>query len=229
MVYSSIAFKGVYMALFDYVLFDLDGTVSNTQEGIFKSIDYAMDKMGMPRMTAEEMKKYIGPPLTVSFVKFLGMDDDAALKCLNAYRERYDAAGVRECCLYDGIKEVMLRLKKAGVKIALATSKPQEPAEAILKMLGIYDIPDFIAGATLDERRNTKAKVIEYALQGLGNPDRKRTVLIGDRCYDAEGAEKAGINCIGVTYGFGTKDEFEKYGVNLIADSPEDILRILKV
>jgi len=209
--------------MYNYVLFDLDGTISDSSEGITKGIRIALKKMGIEVEDLSELRRFIGPPLKYSFSTFYGFDDEQCKQATIYYREYYSEIGLFENELYPGMAELLERIKKSGRKIAVATSKPERFTLRILEKFGIRDYFNVVAGASPDDRRDEKYKVVEYALAQLGNPPLSEVVLVGDTRFDAEGAGKIGIDCIGVLYGFGTKEDLLKAGAKYIAPTIDDI------
>jgi len=213
--------------MYKYILFDLDGTISDSSEGITKGIQVALEYMGIDVPDRKELRKFIGPPLDYSFKNFMGFDDEQSKLATEKYREYYSKGGMFENVAYDGIEELLKRIKASGRKIAVTTSKPEVFSVQILEKFGLAEYFDIIAGASLTEKRGLKHEVIAYALEQFGNPDLSEVVLVGDTRFDAEGANKIGIDCIGVLYGFGTREELEKEGVIRIAQNVEDIYAFL--
>lgn len=206
----------------EYVLFDLDGTLTEPSLGITNSVMYAFEKFGIEIKDRSELYKFIGPPLIDSFIEYYGFTRENALKAIEYYREYYSQKGIFENRLYDGIKELLSELYKEGKKIILATSKPQKFAEQILEHFGIDKYFYFVGGATMDESRSQKDEVIEYILNEC-KIDTTKAVMIGDRKYDVLGAHKFGIKTVGVTFGFGAKEELLLSGADFIADTPKEI------
>ncbi len=210
-----------------YILFDLDGTLTEPSLGITNSVMYAFKKFGIEIKDRSELYKFIGPPLIDSFVEYYGFTKENALKAVEYYREYYSVKGIFENRLYDGIRELLSALYKEGKKIILATSKPQKFAEQILKHFGIDKYFYFVGAATMDEKRTQKDEVIEYILTEC-KIDTSAAVMIGDRKYDVLGAHKFGIKAIGVTFGFGSKEELLQSGADFIADTPQEIKNLIK-
>lgn len=206
----------------EYVLFDLDGTLTEPSLGITNSVMYAFKKFGIEIKDRSELYKFIGPPLIDSFVEYYGFTRENALKAIEYYREYYSVKGIFENRLYDGIKELLASLYSKGKKIILATSKPQKFAEQILKHFEIDKYFCFVGAATMDEKRTQKDEVIEYVLKEC-EIDTSKAVMIGDRKYDVLGAHKFGIKAIGVTFGFGSREELTQSGADFIADTPKEI------
>lgn len=210
--------------LYKYLFFDLDGTITDSAPGITNSCAYALSKYGINE-TNEQLKRFVGPPLIPSWMKSYGFSEETAKQALEYYREYFVEKGIYENYPYDGIKEVLLKLKNAGMKIVLATSKPEPYAERIVEYFEMTDIFDLVAGSTLSENRSKKVEVIEYAIDKMNIKDRSEVLMIGDRSYDIKGAALAGIDSMGVLYGYGTKEEVEK--AKYIAATVEDIANII--
>lgn len=206
-----------------YVLFDLDGTLTDPAEGITASVNYALKKFGRDVDDMTLLYKYIGPPLVRSFIEFEGMTQEEAYEGLKYYRENFIKEGIFQNEIYVGIEELLLKLKNSGYAIILATSKPEELAEQILEHFDIKRYFDFIAGNTLDEKRQTKREVIEHILNHYPEIERENAIMVGDRRYDVEGAAQCGIDTIGVLYGYGGAEELSTAGAKLLARSPEDV------
>lgn len=212
---------------YKYVLFDLDGTLTDPYEGISKSVQYSLESFGIEEKDEDILKKFIGPPLKESFMKFYGFDEEKALKAVEKYRERYITTGVYENALIDGVKDTLAILKEKGIRIFLATSKPQPLAEIILKHFGISEYFDFIGGADFNYNRDEKWQVIEYVFENSGIKDRENALMIGDRMHDIIGAKKTGLKCLCVLCGYGSREEFTEYGADYIVETIPDILNIV--
>ena len=212
---------------FRYILFDLDGTLTDSAPGITASVKYALKKSGEPVPDYSVLCKFIGPPLLHGFMSFCGMSEERAEKAVEYYREYYGVKGIFESELYPGVKELLAKLCAAGKKIILATSKPEVFAVKILEHFCISDYFYFTAGATLDKTRTEKADVIAYALKSAGVTDRRKAVMVGDRFHDIEGAKANGIRSVGVLYGFGNRTELENAGADFIAGDTNKLCRIL--
>lgn len=217
------------MKKYTTVLFDLDGTLTDPGEGIVNSVAYALNKYGIEVEDKKSLYKFIGPPLLVSFSTYYGFNEEKSREAIEFYREYYKVKGINECKLFDGIKELLESLKKSGYKIALATSKPELFAHIVLQNYGIDKYFDFIGGATIDEKtRYTKEHVLEYVLSNIEEKDRSKILMIGDRCFDINGAKAYGLDSVGVTFGYGTREELEESGATYIVDTPKEIENLLK-
>ncbi|MBQ9162024.1 MAG: HAD hydrolase-like protein [Clostridia bacterium] len=212
------------MAEFDYILFDLDGTVSDSVEGITNSVMHAERRYGRPASTREELLKFVGPPLAEMFEKHLGVDREGGLLAVEYYREYYNDKGIFENRIYDGIEDVLKTLHDNGKTVLLATSKPEVYAVRILEHFGLAQYFDHICGALLHGRTD-KAEVIEYALSTAGIIDRNRFLMVGDRMHDILGAKKTGLRSCGVLFGYGSLEELNEIGPDFIAETPMDILK----
>ena len=210
-----------------YVLFDLDGTISDSYEGITKSVVYTLEKMGItPPENREALRVFIGPSLWDSFMTHYHLDANDAERAVQYYREYYAPHGMLDCKLYDGVRGTLTELNALGKKLILATSKPEPAAVQILKHFGILDLFEFAAGASLDTSRTEKADVIKYALKSA-HASADNSIMVGDRLYDVAGAHKIGMPCIGVLYGYGDREELEAVGADYIVSEIKDIVKII--
>ena len=226
--YEPVVNEGGIMKKYDIVLFDLDGTLTDPGEGITSSVAYALNKYGIEVKDKRELYKFIGPPLYESFSTFYGFSEEKSREAIEYYREYYREKGINECKLYDGIEELLSNLKKAGYKLSLATSKPDVFAHRVLENYNIHKYFDFIGAATADEKtRSTKEQVIEYVLTSLNVTDNSKVVMIGDRCFDINGAKQFKMDSIGVTFGYGSYNELLECGATYIVDSTKEIEKIL--
>ena len=209
---------------YKYVLFDLDGTVTDSSEGITSSVAYALDKKGIPYADKHSLKHFIGPPLREQFMKCYNLSVDEGEEMVKLYREFYSVKGIFMISLYDGIEHLLMSLKKHGIIVVLATSKPEKYAKIILDHLSLSEYFDFIAGANMDNTRTSKAEVINYALNSIGASECKTDiVMIGDHEADVYGAAECGIDSIFVTYGFGNISSEDKFNPVVILNSAEEI------
>ena len=213
--------------MYDIILFDLDGTLTDPGIGITNSVAHALAHWNIEVKDRAELYKFIGPPLSDSFMRYYGFSEEDAIHAIAVYREYFSVKGLYENEVYPGIPEMLQSLKDAGKTVVLATSKPEGFAVEILRHFGLYDYFDIIAGASMDESRNKKADVIAYAISQMKNPDLSRMIMIGDREHDILGAKQIGIDSIGVLYGYGDRAEHEKAGATYIAEKVKDILPML--
>lgn len=213
--------------MYEYVLFDLDGTLTDPGIGITNAVIYALNKFSIRVEDRTELYRFIGPPLLDSFQQFYGFNLTESREAIQYYREYYAEKGLLENRVYDGIPELLRSLKKSGRKLLVATSKPEVYAVQILEHFGLLPYFDLVAGASLDESRNRKEDVIRYALQKI-NGDPAQAVMVGDRVHDVEGAKANGLPVIGVLYGYGSEEELVGAGADLIAKNPGDVIRIIE-
>ncbi len=213
--------------MYDIVLFDLDGTLTDPGEGITNSVAYALNKFGIKVNDKSELYNFIGPPLIDSFMKYYGMSYDDGLKAVEYYREYFGVTGIYENTMFDGIPDLLDTIKKSGRTISLATSKPEQYAVRILEHFNLTQYFDFVGAATMDETRSKKADVIDYTLKQLSITDKSKVVMVGDRHHDIEGAKQNGIDSIGVLVGYGDKAELENAGATYISENIDDIIKFL--
>ena len=209
------------------ILFDLDGTITNPAEGITTSVAYALDFYGNKYESKKQLELFIGPPLREQFMEYCGVDREKGEEYVKKYREYYSVKGIYQNEVYEGIDTMLSSLKKAGKRIVLATSKPEEFAKIILDHFDLSKYFDFVAGALMSNARTNKADVIRYALESIGNVDINSTVMVGDRLHDVEGASELGIKTVGVTFGFGSRKELCDAGAFMIADTVSELSDIL--
>jgi phosphoglycolate phosphatase len=209
------------------ILFDLDGTLTDPQPGITRSIQYALEKLGKPVPAVDDLLWCIGPPLQASLRKMLGPDADKAETALSIYRERYSAVGKFENKVYPGIPGTLSELNRQGFNLFVATSKPYVFANDILAHYGVLRFFKRSYGSELDGALADKGELIAYILKKEGLPA-KNTMMVGDRSHDIIGAKKNGVYSLGVTYGYGTKEELARAGADYIVDSPQEIIELAK-
>ena len=210
----------------DCVLFDFDGTVYDTVRGITRSVRYALGKHEMDA-ELEELRCFAGPPLVDMFMSFCRVDQEEAEELVRDFRERYGPVGVYESEPFEGIRELLISLRQAGMKTGIATSKPQNMAELLLERSGLRELFDVVAGSDpTRENNNAKWQVLTAAMESLNAPA-DRCVLVGDTKYDVEGAAKIGIPCIGVRWGYAAEGELEAAGAAAIAENMRDLERLL--
>lgn len=205
------------------VLFDLDGTLTKSEEGITRSALYAAEQMGFTGFTKEQFMAFIGPPLYASFQKICGMTPEQAEEAITIYRSRFSTIGWAENEVYPGIAQLMRSLKKNGVKIAIATAKPQAFAEKIAKKFGFAPYLEAIVGPGFGNKHESKAAIVKKAMDLLGGVP----VMVGDRCFDVDGGKANGIDTIGVCYGYGTREELESAGATYVLDTVEELTDVL--
>ena len=214
------------MKNYDTYLFDLDGTITDSSLGITNSVIYALKKFGIEETDRKKLYRFIGPPLADSFARFYGFDEEQCEMGVVYYREYYSDCGIFENRVYDGFEDLLIGLKKAEKQLIVATSKPEPYARQIIKYFHLEPYFDYVAGMEMNGGRGTKAEVIEYALQACGIHERSGVLMVGDREHDVIGAKHAGIDCLGVLYVFGTREELETAGADYIVELPEEILKM---
>lgn len=209
------------------VIFDLDGTITDSEEGIINSLKYTFKKYGFTDYEDNKLKKYLGPPLQETFMEVLGFDEHKAKDAVEVYREYFRDIGIFENKLYEGIEKVLKELSDEGKMILLATSKAEIFAKRILDHFKISDYFTFIGGSELDGSRSRKSEVINYAIENAGVKDLKKVVMVGDRKHDIIGAKEIGIDSIGVLYGYGNREELDTAGATLVVETIESLRRVL--
>lgn len=212
---------------YKYVLFDLDGTIIDSSEGIVSSFIYALSKFGIEEKPGEHMRRIIGPPLSHSFRNYYGFNDEDTELGVKYYREVFKAGLMLKNTLYPGMVELFDELRKNGKKVIVATSKPEIFVRPILADLVILDKFDFIAGSIVGDVRVDKGEIIDYIISEMRISDRRECVMIGDRDRDITGAIDVGVDAIGVLHGFGSREELEGAGCKIIAADAYELRDIL--
>ncbi|MDD3164840.1 MAG: HAD hydrolase-like protein [Oscillospiraceae bacterium] len=210
-----------------FVLFDLDGTITDSAPGILAAARYALAQFGITEPDDAVMLQYIGPPLPDSFETYHGLSPQDARTALAHYRTYYAAQGIFQCALYPGIRALLRDLSQAGMRVVLATSKPEPFARQILAHFDILQYFSFVCGNTMDETRTSKAQVLAEIAAHYPDLCPENAVMVGDRRFDCEGAQSAGIPAIGVLYGFGSRDELQKAGAYAFAETVEALRHVL--
>lgn len=207
--------------------FDLDGTLTDSAEGIINSVIFAVKTYGIEESDREALKAFVGPPLKESLMNRYGFDSARADEAVSRFRVRFSSVGIFENALYDGIPEVLSKLRERGDRVILATSKPETFARRILDHFDLTQYFDFICGADLAaNNRMEKEEVLRYALE-ISGADPKDSYMIGDRKYDMAGGRKFGFSTVGVLYGYGSREELERAGADLICESVEELREVL--
>ncbi|MDF2886627.1 MAG: HAD-superfamily hydrolase, subfamily variant 1 [Lacrimispora sp.] len=207
----------------DYLLFDLDGTLTDPKEGITKSVRHALNAFGINTENLDELCCFIGPPLKESFMEYYGFSEDDAQKAVGIFREYFSARGIFENKVYEGTAEVLKALVKSGKKLYVASSKPEVFVRKILEHFELDSYFEFMGGADFEEIRVRKADVIHYVLDTCAISDLSRTVMIGDRKHDILGAKEFGMDSVGVLYGYGNRQELLEAGADFLAESIFDL------
>ena len=206
------------------ILFDLDGTLTDSGEGIINCAWLALKYFGLPLPDRETMRVFVGPPLRDSFLRF-GVPEADVEKAIEIYRSRYVPTGMFENTPYPGIRAMLAALKAAGHKLYVATSKPEGMATGILEKFELASYFEHIYGASMDNSRDSKDKVIAYVIEQIGTS--AGTIMVGDTAYDVEGAGVHGIPCIGVSWGYGKVEDMVSAGAVSIAHSPAALMEML--
>lgn len=217
------------MINYQYILFDLDGTLTDPKVGITKSVAYALKSFGIEVEDLDSLCKFIGPPLKESFMKYYGMNSEDGDKAVETYREYFKPYGVYENEVYEGIQGLLARLSACGKHLVLASSKPTVFVETILEHFDLRKYFEVVVGSELDGTRVAKAEVIEYALRLADVTDKSQVVMIGDREHDVIGAKENGVASIGVTYGYGSREEHEACGADMIVESVGELAKALGI
>lgn len=210
------------------ILFDLDGTLTDSGPGIIRCVQYALQKMGRPTPVEEELACFVGPPLLEQFMEYGKFTREEAEQAVGYYRERYRIKGIFENEVYPGIRQLLRQLHLSGLRTGVASSKPEIYVRQILEHFELTQYLEPVTGSELDGRRTDKSEVIEEALRRAGYENqREKVIMCGDRRYDVQGAAEHGLHFVGVSYGYGTREELESAGAVQIADSVEALGRIL--
>ena len=214
------------MKYYDYILFDLDGTLTDSKPGIIECIAYALEKENVP-YTNQILDKMVGPPFRVSMQDFLGLEMPEIEKLIGIYRGVYEEYGYKNCKVFEGVEQMLSALKNAGKVLGVATSKPIKFTQMIMRDFDLGKYFDYVAGASSDASKEAKSDVIQGALENLGVKDKSKVLMVGDRLYDIEGAHMQGIDCAAVLYGYGSKEEFEEYKAEYILAAPDDVVKLV--
>ncbi len=219
------------MNKYKYILFDLDGTISESAGGIRQSLEYAIKQMGKPLPNLDDYTVYIGPPLIDTFLNLCKFTKEESKQGVELYRRYYNEKGKYVNKMYDGIDNVLRTLKSSDVKIAVCSSKYEKFAEEIIEILKLREYFDAVCGSTLDGSRKDKKDLIPYAVRSLGGDfeaEKKSVVMLGDTYFDARGARLCGVDFVGVEYGYGTVEQMKAEGAEVFAKTPADIIGLLK-
>jgi phosphoglycolate phosphatase len=216
------------MVNFDSVIFDFDGTVADTGEGVFDSVRYAIRMEGLAQPSDEDIRKFIGPPLFESFhSEFPEIDDDRVQKLIIHFRAKYSVDGIYKFKVYDGMETLLDNLHRAGVKTAIASSKADTFINFILKNCGLAQYFDEAVGANMKYTASDKSGLVGEALERMKVTDRNRVLMVGDRKYDIEGAHKQNVACAAVLFGYGNLEEFKEYKAEYIVKDCAELEKII--
>jgi len=211
--------------MYKYILFDFDGTVFDTVEGITKSVRYALNKRNLDA-PLESLRCFAGPPLGLTFMEKYGYDEEEAKRFVADYRERYVPIGLYECSVFPGIREMLEALRDKGVKLGIATLKPLHMARTLLEKENMLQLFDISCGADPDKMHETKAEILGRAMRELG-AEAESTIYVGDTKFDVGGAHGCGVKCIGVKYGYAAEGELLEAGADYLADTVEELKELL--
>ena len=207
-------------------LFDLDGCITASAPGIIRCIKETLDESGV-KYNPEDLNKMIGPPFRESMRLYCGLESEETEQFIIGYRARYNEYGWKMFDVYEGIPELLKTLHENGVIVALATSKPERFAKMMIEKANLTQYFDFIGGALSDKSRDKKKDVILYVLDELKIKDKSQVIMIGDRCYDIEGARECGLDTIAVLWGYGNIDEFKEHKAKYICEKPMDVAKLI--
>lgn len=210
---------------YSYLLFDLDGTLTDSGEGIMRCVQYALEKFGIMEQDVRKLRRFVGPPLTDSFRIFCGMNEQDALQAVRYYRERYEIQGILENRVYEGIPELLKDLAAEGRTLIVASSKPEVYVKKVLENFSIAEYFSFTIGSGMNGKLSSKEEILAEVLCRCpaAGEDKRRTVMIGDRRYDIEGARSAQIDSVGVYYGYAEAGELEAAGADYIVQTVDEL------
>jgi phosphoglycolate phosphatase len=211
---------------YDAVLFDFDGTVADTGKGIFNGVFRVLDAMGIDPPEPEKLRYFIGPPLHESFRTVFGFDEEQCNAAVVTYREYYSAKGIFELTLYDGMEELFRKLKARGIKLGISSSKPEVFLKRIVENFNLTDVFDVVTGSDINYIHSDKSVIIKRAMEMLNLPADAKVLMVGDRCFDINGAKKTGVDSAGVLFGYGSREEFEEAGADYIVADADELFEI---
>lgn len=212
---------------YDAVLFDFDGTVADTGKGIFNGVYHVLDSMGIDPPEPEKLRYFIGPPLHESFRIVFGFNEEECKAAVATYREYYSAKGIFELTMYDGMEELFRKLKARGIKLGISSSKPEIFLLRIVNKFGLSELFDTVKGSDIDYIHSDKSLIIRRAMEAMNLPSSAKVLMVGDRCFDINGAKKAGVDSAGVLFGYGSREEFEEAGADYIAADANELFGII--
>lgn len=213
--------------MYQYIMFDLDGTIVESDRGVISSVLFALKELGISVEENQDMKKFLGPPLFYSFTTFLGLDEETTEKAISLYRKHYEREGHLDSPVYEGVEETLKALKEMGKTLLVVTSKPLNMAGKIIRNVGLEEYFVDIIGPTPEEKTIEKDEMIRRAFKKHKITSGKEAVMIGDRQFDIWAAKKNQVDCIAVLYGYGSREEFEREGADYIVKHCEDVLEII--
>ncbi|WP_167958336.1 HAD hydrolase-like protein [Anaerosporobacter faecicola] len=211
----------------NYILFDLDGTLTDPKVGITKSFQYALKHYGIEEPDLDKLEVVIGPPLRDSFMEFYGFTMEKAIEAESKYRERFSTIGLYENEIYEGIAQMLEKLVSQDMHLAIASSKPTVFVEKILEHFSIKQYFEHIIGSNFDGTRSNKAEVVDAAIAGFGQVAKENILMVGDRKFDVIGAHERGIECVGVVYGYGGEEELQQAGADYLVYTVAELEALL--
>ena len=219
-------------ALYQYIIFDLDGTLIKSEEGLYDSITYALEKSGVDPGDRKDMKRMIGPVLWESFQKFYNMSAEEADRANAYFTEFYDREGIYNASVYEGVVQMLEALRNAGRILLVVTAKPRDMAEIVLNHTGIDQYFQAVIGPARGNKKTDKGSLLKEALSFLAKTgtyhfQKEQAVMVGDRMFDMQGAVETGIRSIGVLYGYGDRQELIDAGATLLADTPAVVVKCI--
>ena len=219
-------------ALYQYIIFDLDGTLIKSEEGLYDSITYALEQSGVDPGDRKDMKRMIGPVLWESFQKFYNMSAEEADRANTYFVEAYEKEGIYNASVYEGVENMLETLQNAGRILLVVTAKPRDMAETVLNHTGIDQYFQAVIGPARGNKKTDKGSLLKEALSflaktGTDHFQKEQAVMVGDRMFDIQGAVETGIQSIGVLYGYGDRQELINAGATLLADTPADVVKCI--
>jgi phosphoglycolate phosphatase len=224
---TTIYMNSNYKMKYRYIFFDLDGTITQSEFGIIASATYALSKFGIDKQDKSKLLRFIGPPLYYSFEKYYGICGSKADEAIKYFREYYEADAYKDAPVFEGIPDVLESLSKEEISLLVVTSKPKRMAKRVIEHTGLTDYFYEIVGPSDEMTDPSKADLIRTAIEITG-ADPAEVLMIGDRNYDIEGANNAGVDSAGAIYGYGTRTELELAGATYLVETPMDILKIIQ-
>lgn len=209
-----------------YILFDLDGTLTDSKEGLFKSIQYALSHYGINEENTDNLKCFIGPPIHYAFCEFYGFSPEKADEATKLFRERFSVKGIYENKLYSGVFDMLKELKEYGKVLALATAKPEQFAKTVIDYFDISQFFDCVVGTTMENKDHNKASIINKVLEEL-NADKNESIMVGDRKFDILAAKECDVKSVGVNYGYAPENELKEFGADFIVDTTIELKELL--
>ncbi len=214
-------------SLYDAVIFDFDGTLADTAEGVFSSIRYACKKMKKDNPDDYSLRNFIGPPLLFSFKEYLGFSDEESEEAVSLYREYYSAEGLFKLRFYDGILIFAGKLRENGIKTGIASAKPDVFIQRIINHFKIADLFDYAKGISLEDYCTDKSYLFTRVSKNLNVEDMSRVLIIGDKCFDIDGAKAVGADSAGVTFGYGTAEELKASNAKFIVENTDELYKLV--